>query len=157
MPLPTKKPSGKITVLVTDDSPTYRKSLCMLLKLDERIEIVGQAGSGREGVKKALALQPDVILMDIAMPLLNGLDAAEQILVANPAAKVIMLTVHDDDAYIERAIVLGAVGFLTKQTADTKLADAICEGANGKILFSPAIMKRMAAAFKKRRLAATAA
>jgi two-component system chemotaxis response regulator CheB len=71
MLLQTKKLPGKIAVLVTDDNPAYRKILCKFLDSDERIEIVGQAGNGREAVKKALSLQPDVILMDMVMPVLN--------------------------------------------------------------------------------------
>ena len=141
--LHAQNPRRKIAVLLVDDNPTYRASLCTFFESDERIEIVGQAGDGREAVKKALVLKPDVILMDIAMPVLNGLDATEQILVTNHAAKVLMLSAYDDDAYIQRAIALGAVGFLTKQTAVTKLTDAICEVAKGKTFFSPAIIKRM--------------
>lgn len=157
MPLHAKKSAGKITVLLTDDSSIYRESLCMFLESDERIEIVGQAANGREAVKKASALGPDVILMDVGMPLLNGLDAAERILRANRAAKVLMLSAHDDEAFIERAIALGAVGFLTKQTVGINIADAICDVADGKTLFSRAIKKRMAATFKERRLTVSAA
>ena len=90
-----------------------------------------------------MKLRPDVILMDITMPVLNGFDASEQILATNHAAKVLMLSAYADDAYVERANELGAVGFVSKATISEKLADAICEVAKGKRFFSPAIVKRM--------------
>jgi DNA-binding NarL/FixJ family response regulator len=137
-------PPKKITVLLADDNAAVRKSLCVLLKAEDKLEVVGQARNGREAVKMAQALRPDVILMDIAMPVLNGIEATRQILAANPAAKVLILSAHSDDAYIERGTEVGAVGFLEKQTAPEILADAIREVADGKLFFSPAIAKRMA-------------
>lgn len=92
----------------------------------------------------AQTLRPEVILMDIAMPVLNGFEATRQILAANPAAKVLILSAHSDNAYIEGMTAVGAVGFLEKQTATEILAQAICEVAKGHRFFSPAIAKRMA-------------
>ena len=107
-------------------------------------EVVGQARNGREAVKMAETLRPDVILMDIALPVLNGFAATRQILAANPAAKVLILSAQSDDAYIEGVTAVGAVGFLEKQTATEILAQAIREVAKGNRFFSPAIARRMA-------------
>ena len=137
-------PLKKVTVLLADDSAVMRKALCTLLKAEGHLELVGQARNGQEAVKKARTLRPDVILMDIAMPVLNGLEATRQILAANPTAKVIMLLAHSDDAYIERMIAVGAKGFLDKQTAMGILGQAIREVAKGDMFFTPAIAKRMA-------------
>ena len=134
----------KITVLMVDDNALVRKGLCTLLETEGNSEVVGQARNGREAVKMAHTLRPDVILMDIAMPVLNGFEATLQILAANPAAKVLILSAHSDDAYVERGVAVGALGFLEKQTASENLAEAIREVAKGSFFFSPAIAKRRA-------------
>jgi DNA-binding NarL/FixJ family response regulator len=107
--------------------------------------MVGQARTGREAVEMAEALKPDVILMDIAMPVLNGLEATRQILAANPAAKVVILSAHSDDEYIERMRSAGVAGFLEKQTSAEILTKAIREVAKGNTVFSPSITKRLSA------------
>ena len=106
-----------ITVLVAEDHAIVRQGLCALLKADAQFRIVGEAQDGREAVAMARTLKPDVILMDIAMPVLNGLEATRQILAANPAAKVVILSAHSDDAYVERMNAAGVAGFLEKQTS----------------------------------------
>ena len=136
-------PLKKITVLLADDQAVIRRSLRQLLEAEGQIKVVGKARNGREAVTMAARLRPDVILMDIAMPVLNGLQATRQILAANPAAKVLILSAHSDDAYIERMTTVGAVGFLEKQTAAGILTEAIREVVNGRRFFSPAIAKRM--------------
>jgi DNA-binding NarL/FixJ family response regulator len=133
----------QITVLLAEDHSVVRQGLCALLNADGHFKMVGEAKTGREAVEKAQALRPDVILMDIAMPVLNGLEATRQILVANPAAKVIILSAHSDDEYIERMNAVGAVGFLEKQTSADVLTKAIREVAKGNKFFSPSIAKRM--------------
>ncbi|HXB02991.1 MAG TPA: response regulator transcription factor [Opitutaceae bacterium] len=133
----------QITVLLAEDHAVVRQGLCALLNADGHFKMVGEAKTGREAVEKAKALQPDVILMDIAMPVLNGLEATRQILTANPAAKVIILSAHSDDEYIERMNAVGAVGFLEKQTSADVLTKAIREVAKGNKFFSPSIAKRM--------------
>ncbi len=137
-------PLRKITVLVVDDNAAVRQGLCALLETEGHFEIVGQARNGREAVQMAQTLRPAVILMDIAMPVLNGLEATRQILAANPAAKVLVLSAHCDDEYIAQATALGAAGFLEKTTAGEILAQAIREVAKGDRFFSPAIAKRWA-------------
>jgi DNA-binding NarL/FixJ family response regulator len=134
---------NQITVLLAEDHAIVRQGLCALLNTDGHFKIVGQARTGREAVLLAESLKPDVILMDIAMPVLNGLEATRQILAANPAAKVVILSAHSDDEYIERTSAVGVVGFLEKQTSAEILTKAIREVAKGNQFFSPSIAKRM--------------
>ena len=139
------KSTKQITVLLAEDHAIVRQGLTALLKADGNFTMVGEAKTGREAVELALALKPDVILMDIAMPVLNGLEATRQILAANPAAKVIVLSAHSDDEYVERMCAAGVVGFLEKQSSAEILTKAIREVAGGNSFFSPAIAKRLQA------------
>jgi DNA-binding NarL/FixJ family response regulator len=138
------KPLKKITVLLAEDHAVVREGLCALLNVDGRFSIVGEAQTGREAVELARTLRPDIILMDIAMPVLNGLDATRQILAANLESKVLILSARSDDEYIKRATDIGAVGFLEKQSGGDVLAMAISEVAKGNLFFSPGIAKRLA-------------
>jgi len=138
-------PSKKITVLLAEDHEVVRQGLRALLSNDGTFNIVGQAKTGREAVELAATLRPDVVLMDIAMPVLNGVEATRQILKVNPAAKILILSAYSDDEYVERVTTAGAAGFLEKQTSAEILTKAIHEVANGKTFFSPAIAKRLAA------------
>ena len=132
----------QITVLLAEDHAIVRQGLCSLLRADGHFQVVGEARTGREAVELAQKLRPDVILMDIAMPVLNGLEATRQILAADPAAKVVVLSAHSDDVYVERMIEAGVVGFLEKQTSAEILTKAIHEIVAGRTFFSPAIAKR---------------
>src|SRR5688572_21255387 len=134
--------SKQITVLMAEDHAIVRQGLCALLRADG-FNIVGEARTGREAVEMAKTLRPAVILMDIAMPVLNGLEATRQILTANPAAKVIILSAHSDDEYVERMSSAGVAGFLEKQTSTEILTKAIVEVAKGNQYFSPAVAKRL--------------
>ncbi len=136
-------PPIQITVLLAEDHAIVRQGLCALLNADGHFKVVAEARTGCEAVELALASRPDVILMDIAMPVLNGLEATRQILAANPAAKVIILSAHSDDVYVERMNEAGVAGFLEKQSSAEILTKAITEVAQGKTFFSPAIAKRM--------------
>ncbi len=136
-------PTKPITVLMAEDHAIVRQGLCALLNADGHFKIVGEAQTGREAVKLAISLKPDVILMDIAMPVLNGLESTRQILADNPVAKVIILSAHSDDEYIQRMNDAGAVGFLEKQSSAEILSKAIQEVAKGRKFYSPAIAKRM--------------
>jgi DNA-binding NarL/FixJ family response regulator len=132
----------KITLLLAEDHVVVREGLHALLQMNERFSVVGEARTGREAREMARTLQPDVVLMDIAMPTLNGLEAARQILAANPVAKVIVLSAHSDEAYVERMLEVGVTGFLAKQASIETLNRAICEVASGRSFFSPAIARR---------------
>lgn len=134
-----------ITVLLAEDHEIVRQGLRTLLQMEGNFAVVGEAQTGREAVELAATLRPDVILMDIAMPLLNGLGATQQILAADPAARILILSAHSDDAYIERLTAAGAAGFLEKQSSAEILTRAILEVAAGRPYFSPAITRRLAA------------
>jgi DNA-binding NarL/FixJ family response regulator len=132
-----------IKTLLADDHTIVREGLHALLLADGGIQVVAQAHNGREAVEMALAHRPDVVVMDIAMPLLNGLEATRQILSAAPKIKVLILSAHSDDAYIDRVIAVGAVGFLIKQTSAQILAKAIHEIMAGNAFYSPQVSKRL--------------
>lgn len=132
-----------ITVLLAEDHTMVREGLRTLLGAERDIEIVGEAQSGRQAVQRTIELRPAVVVMDIAMPQLNGLEATRQILAAAPETKVILLSAHSDDAYIERAMALGVAGYLIKQTAVQCLTEAIRATEAGKKYFSPSIAKRL--------------
>ena len=133
----------KITVLLAEDHLIVREGLLALLKLEEDVEVVGQAGNGRQAVELAQKLQPGVIVMDIAMPLLNGLEATRQILQDLPTTKILILSAYSDDAYVHQAMEIGAMGYLIKQTAAHVLPEAIRQIHLGKTFFSPTISKRL--------------
>jgi len=133
----------QIRVLLAEDHAIVRQGLCALLNADGHFLIVGQARTGREAVNLALSLRPDVIVMDIAMPVLNGLEATRQILAANPVARVVILSAHSDDEYIERMTAAGVAGFLEKQTSAEILTKAIAAIAQGGTFFSSSIAKRL--------------
>ena len=132
-----------MTVLLAEDHMIVREGFRTMLELDAGLEVVGEAQNGREAVALCKKLRPDVVLMDIAMPLLNGLEATRQILKIFPAAKVLILSAHRDDAYINDAVKAGAVGFLLKQTSSLEVCRAIREVHKGKTFFAPAIAKRL--------------
>jgi two-component system, NarL family, nitrate/nitrite response regulator NarL len=132
----------RITVLLAEDHNIVREGVRSLLKHEDDIEVVGEAETGRQAVQLARKLRPAVVVMDIAMPLLNGLEATRQIHKDFPAVRVLILSAHSDDAYIDQVIELGAAGFLIKQTSSHVLATAIREVQKGNRYFSPSIAKR---------------
>ncbi len=132
----------RISVLLAEDHMIVREGFRKMLEFEADIAVVGEAQDGRQAVALAKKLLPDVMLMDIAMPLLNGLEATRQVLKAVPKIKVLMLSAHSDDAYVQNAIESGAVGFLLKQTSAHDVCRAIRDVKSGKTFFSPAISKR---------------
>jgi len=156
----------RITVLLAEDHTIVREGFRKMLELEDDIEIIGEAQDGRQAFMLAKKLHPDVVLMDIAMPRLNGLVATRQILKAEPATKVLILSAHSDDAYVKNATESGAVGFLLKQTSSHEVCRAIREVHHGKKFYSPAISRRQdrihpplpngAGGFKKKAVTLTA-
>ena len=133
----------RITVLLAEDHQIVREGFRALLKHEHDIEVVGEAADGRQAVQLTRKLRPAVVVMDIAMPLLNGLEATRQIRRDFPDTKVLILSAHSDNAYVEQVAVLGASGFLLKQTSSDNLATAIREVQKGNTVFSPAISERL--------------
>jgi len=132
-----------ITVLLAEDHMIVREGFRKMLELENDIKIVGEAADGRQAVALVKKLKPEIVLMDIAMPQLNGLEAARQVLKLVPATKIIMLSAHSDDAYVKNATDSGAMGFLLKQTSALDVCRAIREVAKGKTFFSPSISRRL--------------
>jgi two-component system, NarL family, nitrate/nitrite response regulator NarL len=134
---------NRITVLLAEDHAIVREGFRKMLELENDLQVVGEAEDGRQAVAMVRKLRPDVVLMDIAMPRLNGLEATRQVLKAVPATKVLILSAHSDDAYIAEASESGAVGFLLKQTSSHIVCEAIREVQNGNTFFSPAVAGRL--------------
>lgn len=129
----------KLRILIADDHGIVRKGLRLQLEQHEQFEVVGEANDGREAVRTAEQLAPDVVIIDIAMPNLNGVEATTQILKQNARTGVIILSMHSDEGYLRRALAAGARGYLLKDSADVDLYRAVEAVANGKSFFSPAI------------------
>ena len=127
-----------ITVLLAEDHAIVREGLRTLLELEQDISVVGEAENGRQAVELAERLRPDVVVMDIAMPLLNGMEATRQILRDQPGTRIVILSAHGDEAYVERVASLGASGYLVKQITARILPEAIRKVHRGETYFSPA-------------------
>ena len=132
-----------IRILLADDHGVVRKGLRLLLERHEGIEVVGEAADGREVVRLAEELMPNLVIMDIGMPQLNGIDAAAQIIHRNPRVGVIILSMHSDEGYIVRALGAGAKGYLLKDSAEEDLVQAVRIVAQGRPFFSPKITQTL--------------
>jgi DNA-binding NarL/FixJ family response regulator len=128
---------NSITVLLAEDHLIVREGLRALLKMEADIEVIAEAANGRQAVELVGKLSPHVVVMDIAMPLLNGLEATRQIREHTPSTKVLVLSAHGDEAYVKQAVAIGASGYLLKQTAAHVLPQAIREVHKSKIFFRP--------------------
>lgn len=131
----------KIRVLLADDHTILRQGIRSLLEHEPDIEVIAEAEDGHQAVKIAAQQKPDVILMDIAMPRLNGLEATSQIKKIYPEAKVLILTMHDNEEYIRRALASGAMGYILKDAASRELLNAIRAVHRGEAVLSPAITR----------------
>ena len=138
-----------IRVLVADDQSMVRAGFRMLLGGEDDIDVVAEAGDGREAVEKAARFEPNVVLMDIRMPDMDGLQATREILAANPAARILILTTFDLDEYIYEALSAGASGFVLKDDPPEQLIAAIRTVAAGDALLSPAVTNRVISRFAR--------
>ena len=141
----------KITVLVAEDHDIVREGLEALLETEGDFEVVAQAKTGREAVAMTREFHPQVILMDIDMPGLNGVEATRQIVLGDPKARILILSSHAQTEYIENALAAGAIGFLDKQVSAETLGKAIREIEEGRAYFSPSIEGRMREDMNRRR------
>ena len=132
---------AKLRLMIGDDHTLMRQGLRKILEERHDWEIVAEAGDGRTAVREALTLQPDVAILDIGMPLLNGIDATAQIVRKLPSVQVLILSMHDDEAYVTRAVRAGARGYLLKDSAGADLIAAVAAVASGKSYFSPLVAK----------------
>jgi len=133
----------KLRVLLADDHGVVRKGLRFLLESEPDLEVVGEAADGRQAVDMTSELHPDIVVMDIAMPRLNGIDATSQIVKQHPDVGVIMLSMYSDEEYLVRTLTAGAKGYLLKDSAETDLVSAVHSVRDGKPFFSPAITKTL--------------
>jgi len=138
-----------IRVLVADDQSMVRAGFRMLLSDEQDIEVVAEASNGKEAVEKAARFDPTVVLMDIRMPELDGLEATRRILAADPDARVLVLTTFDLDEYVYEALRAGASGFVLKDDPPEQLIAAVRTVASGDALLSPAVTKRVIGAFTR--------
>ena len=132
-----------ITVLVVDDHPVVRSGLVGMLDVEDDLVVVGEAGDGEEAVIRVGELNPDVVLMDLRMPRLDGAAATARIIAARPRTRVLVLTTYDTDADIVRAVEAGATGYLLKDTPRTDLVDAVRAAARGETVLAPPVAARL--------------
>lgn len=133
--------TSKIRILIADDHTLLRNGICALLADEQDMMIVGEADDGREAVRLAGQLKPNVVLMDIAMPLLNGLEATRQIKHEHPEINILVLTMYDHEEYFREMLEAGASGYIIKRAAATELVSAIRSVYNGEAVLSPAITR----------------
>jgi two-component system response regulator NreC len=146
----------KLRLLLADDHTLVRQGLRKILEERPDWEVVEEVGDGREAVRAATALKPDVAIVDAAMPLLNGIDATQQIVKRVPETRVLMLSMHSDEAYLTRALQAGATGYILKDSAGKDLLKGVEAVAAGRPFFSPAIERLMLDDYVRRAAGITA-
>ncbi|MBP2400908.1 response regulator [Streptomyces syringium] len=146
--------AGKLRIIVVDDHTVMRAGVVALLASEPAIDIVGEAGDGREAVELARRLQPDVALIDLRMPVLDGVAATTEIVAGRTGTRVLILTTYDTDAEIERAVEAGAIGYLLKDTTREQLVDAIRSAARGETVLAPRVAQRLMARMRQPALVA---
>ena len=134
----------KLKILLADDHALMRTGLRALLERQPNLEIVGESENGRHAVDLAKTLEPDVVVMDVGMPVLNGIEATQQIVAGHPATAVIILSMHSDESYVMRALKAGARGYLLKDSAPADLLSAIQAVSQHKSFFSPKVSRILA-------------
>ncbi|MEU1284124.1 response regulator transcription factor [Kitasatospora sp. NPDC005856] len=138
-----------LRVIVVDDHTVMRAGVIALLASEPAIDIVGEAGDGRAAVELVERLEPDVALIDLRMPVLDGASATAEILARRPRTRVLILTTYDTDAEIERAVEAGAIGYLLKDTTRDQLVDAIRSAARGETVLAPRVAERLVARMRR--------
>lgn len=136
-----------VRVLLVDDQALFREALATLLGAQDGIEVVGEAGDGDEALRRAGELVPDVVLMDLRMPVLDGVAATRRLRVEQPAVRVIALTTFDDDADVFAALRAGAVGYLLKDVSSARLVEAVQAAARGESVLQPSVAAKVLARF----------
>jgi two-component system, NarL family, response regulator NreC len=134
----------KLRILLADDHVVMRKGLRALLERQSNLEVVGESENGRETVELATSLRPDVVVMDVGMPVLNGIEATKTIVAENPQISVVILSMHVDESYVMRALKAGARGYLLKDSAPADLMSAIQAVSQNKSFFSPKVSQILA-------------
>jgi DNA-binding NarL/FixJ family response regulator len=139
----------KIRILLVDDQALFREGLSTLLTSQPDMEVAGEAGDGEEALRQAARLRPDVVLMDLRMPLLDGVAATRRLRAAQPECRVIALTTFDDDEYVFDALRAGAVGYLLKDVSSPKLFEAVRAAARGESFLQPSVAAKVVAEFAR--------
>jgi len=140
----------KIHILLADDHTILRAGLKMMLNAQPDMEVVGEAHDGRQAIVESLRLQPDIVLMDITMPDMNGIEATRQIKKAQPEIKVLVLTMHENDEYVFQALRAGASGYMLKEAADTELITTLHVIQSGQFYLSPSAQAVMVGDYLQR-------
>ena len=140
-------PEGTLTVLIADDQPLVRRGLALVLRADRRIEVVGEVGDGEQAVEAAHRLRPRVVLMDIRMPVLDGVRATARLTEELPECRVLALSTFDRDEYVVRALRAGATGFLPKDVSPEELSAALHTVDRGEAVVAPRLLTRLIAEF----------
>jgi DNA-binding NarL/FixJ family response regulator len=138
-----------IRVLLVDDQRLMREGLRVLLELEPDLEVVGEAGDGQQALDAYAALRPDVVLMDVRMPGMDGVEATRRLRERWPEARIIILTTFDDDAYVFEGLRAGALGYLLKDVSGNTLAEAVRTVAAGGALLAPSVARKVVAAFSR--------
>jgi len=138
-------PDSAVRILIVDDQALFREALAALLEVQPEIEVVGEAGNGEEAVRLAAALRPDVVLMDLRMPVLDGIAATNRLRVEQPEVRVLALTTFDDDADVFAALRAGAVGYLLKDVSSTRLVEALVAARRGESALQPSVAAKLVA------------
>ena len=136
-----------VRVLVVDDQALFREALVTLLGARPEVEVVGEAGNGQQALERAAALQPDVVLMDLHMPVLDGIATTRRLRVEQPGVRVLALTTFDDDEDVFAALRAGALGYLLKDVSSDRLVEAVLSAARGESVLQPSVAAKVVARF----------